>query len=227
MSDDTLAALRARAADEQPILWNFLGDSITHGALHTWGRRDYVELFDERVRWQCRRILDVTVNTGFSGYTVPRVAAELEHRCLRFNPDVVSIMLGMNDAAAGPEGVAAFEAGYLELIANIRRETHALVFLHTPNRIDLANAQARLALPDYAEAIRHVAATADVPVCDHDCIWGEYERRFGSCLYLLNDPIHPNADGHMLFADTLLAWLGYGSLERKTPLEAFAPEIPV
>lgn len=35
---------------DRPLKWLFTGDSITHGALHTFGWRDYAELFAERVR---------------------------------------------------------------------------------------------------------------------------------------------------------------------------------
>ena len=35
-----------------PVRWIFTGDSITHGGLHLAGWRDYVQLFEERVRWE-------------------------------------------------------------------------------------------------------------------------------------------------------------------------------
>ena len=44
---DEIRALLGRA---EPVRWVFTGDSITHGAAHTIGWRDYTELFDERAR---------------------------------------------------------------------------------------------------------------------------------------------------------------------------------
>jgi lysophospholipase L1-like esterase len=104
---DPLAELRRRAQGPEPVLWNFVGDSIAHGALHTWGRRDYVQLFDERIRYGLGRRGDIVINASYNGYTIAAVAAELEQRCLRFAPDVVALALGMNDCCAGRDGLAA------------------------------------------------------------------------------------------------------------------------
>lgn len=211
-------SLRERTHAEAPIVWAFLGDSITHGALHTWGRRDYVELFTERVRWQLRRPLDVVIKTAISGYTVPALADGLERLCLRFRPDIACIMLGTNDATAGPDGVPAFEEHYVALVERIRAETGALVLLQTPNPIDLPNAQTRAALPCYVDAIHRVAARTTAPLCDHYAAWQAYHARTSGLFYLLNDPLHPNADGHLLFANTLLDYLGYGPMEQLLPV---------
>ena len=47
--------IRALLGRDEPVRWVFTGDSITHGAAHTIGWRDYTELFDERARWELRR----------------------------------------------------------------------------------------------------------------------------------------------------------------------------
>lgn len=223
MSLSSLQCLRERVRDQQPILWNFLGDSITHGALHTWGWRDYVELFEERVRWQLARADDVVIKTAYSGYTVPATLSALERRCIRFQPDVVGIMLGVNDANLGMDNLPAFAEGYLELIRRIRAETPALVFVQTPNRLDTANSAARgECIAAYAEEVRRVARTAGVPCCDHYAAWEAWEAHMQyESYYLRNDPFHPNAFGHLLFANTLLEWIGLGRFAQWTPLDGF------
>ena len=35
---------------DQPLTWLFTGDSITHGALHIYGRRSFTGHFMERIR---------------------------------------------------------------------------------------------------------------------------------------------------------------------------------
>jgi len=231
MSEAVLAALRVRAQSPAPITWVFLGDSITHGALHTWGHRDYVELFDERVRWELRRVDDVIINTAYSGFRARDILAQLEHRCLRFQPDMVSIMVGMNDAAEGLTGIPAFEDGYHRLIERLRRESAAQVFLHTTNTVDAFSDSglARATLPQYNEAIRRVARDADLPLCDHYAVWGAYEEKAVGMVrqYLLSEQIHPNAYGHRLMADTLLSWIGYGLPAEPDPLAAFADKMVV
>jgi len=223
MSLSSLQILRERAKSDEPIVWNFLGDSITHGALHTWGWRDYVELFEERVRWQLRRADDVVIKTAFSGYSVPATLATLEQRCIRFQPDVVGIMLGVNDAGLGMENLPAFTEGYLTLIRRIREETRALVFIQTPNRLDIPNSAMRgQCIEAYVAEVRRIAQLADVPCCDHFAVWQAYEAHMQyESYYLLNDPLHPNNFGHLLFANTLLEWIGLGQFEQWTPISNF------
>ena len=51
---------------EYPVKWLFYGDSITHGALHTFGWRDYTELFAERLRFELGRTMDTVSGLRFS-----------------------------------------------------------------------------------------------------------------------------------------------------------------
>ena len=222
MSGAALKTLRARARSEQPILWSFLGDSITHGALHTWGWRDYVQLFDEQIRFRLGRRGDLVINAAYSGYRITDIARELEQRCLRFRPDIVSIAIGMNDCAAGLSGLEAFRRTYAEVIGRIRSSTDALLFLQTQNGVDAPNAVGRTLAP-YMEAVLALGAELNVPVCDQYAAWQRYERSRGNAFALLSDPIHPNQWGHQLLADALLRWLGYGPLQGLSPVEGFDP----
>ncbi|MCW5851232.1 MAG: SGNH/GDSL hydrolase family protein [Anaerolineae bacterium] len=210
--------LRARARASDPILWVFLGDSITHGALHTFGWRDYTEIFAERVRFELGRQGDLVLNAAYSGYTAPRLASELDHRCLRFRPQVVSIMIGTNDAKAGPAGLTEFETTLTDMVRRVQAETAAHVILQMPPPIDTRNAPERESLPRYAEAMRRVARATDAALCDHEAAWLDFEARSGrNRFYLLSDPFHPNEHGHRFLAQTFLDWLGYGGWDNTTP----------
>ena len=46
-SSSLVEPFRTMLAGKEPLTWIFTGDSITHGALHTWGWRSYVEHFAE------------------------------------------------------------------------------------------------------------------------------------------------------------------------------------
>lgn len=46
---------------DDPLTWVFYGDSITHGLSHTFGHRDYAELFAERVRYELGRAMDIII----------------------------------------------------------------------------------------------------------------------------------------------------------------------
>src|SRR5687768_2018263 len=93
---------------DQPIKWLFYGDSITHGAYHTFGWRDYTELFSERIRYELNRREDIVIKSAMSGNTTRDLLERFEWRVQQFSPHVVFIMIGMNDCAAG-RGVTEVE----------------------------------------------------------------------------------------------------------------------
>ena len=204
-----LDKIKALLEKPEPVVWLVTGDSITHGALHTHGYRSYGEHFAERIRWEMRRVRDFVINTGISGDTVPGLIKDLDHRVLQFKPTVVSIMMGMNDATAGPDGRQSFRTAYVKLVDRLRAESDALILLQTPNPITAAALQ-RSDLPAYAQIVREVAQDRGVALCDQEKLWQEYVKSSRSDLnYLLNDgTIHPNAQGHVLFMHNLCETLG-------------------
>jgi lysophospholipase L1-like esterase len=198
MSD--LDRIRSLLKEPAPVTWLFTGDSITHGALHTFGWRSYPEHFAERVRWELRRVRDVVINTGISGDTVPGLAADLEHRVLRFRPTVVSIMMGMNDSTAGPGGIEPFRLVYTRLVERVRSLKDVCVLLHTPNAVTSFDAR-YASLPEYAQAVRTVAEHQGAALVDHHAFW---KKRDETLISLLQDgTIHPNHYGHIHFAQTI------------------------
>lgn len=188
---------------DRPVRWVFAGDSITHGAAHTSGWRDYTELFSERLRWELGRSRDMVIKTGISGWTVDALANDLEANVLSFAPDCVSMMFGMNDCTQGREGLPAFRDRYRETIAAIRIRTGAEVLLHTPNAVIPPATEARIGnLPTYRQAILELGAELDVPVIDHFTIWSSPE--FASALHhWMPDGFHPNEFGHRVLARVL------------------------
>ncbi len=188
--------------------WVFTGDSITHGAAHTLGWRDYTELFSERVRWELRRTRDIVIKTGISGWTVADLETDLDWNVLQFRPDCVSLMFGMNDCTRGPENLVAFHETYRRVIARLQAETGAAILLHTPNWTLPTGGEARVAnLPAYREVILDVAAKAGVPCLDHFPEWVAAAER-GVLDHWLAHGCHPNEYGHRVFAQRLFRALG-------------------
>jgi len=199
-----LAKIRALMANKSvPIIWVFTGDSITHGASHTHGERSYHEHFAERVRWELDRRRDAVINTGISGDTADGILKDFDHRIARFKPEVVSLMIGMNDCARGPEKRVQFESNLRELIHRIRG-AGAVPILHTTNPIDDTRETKRNDLPAYNEIITKVARSERVVLVDH---WSYWRQEPASLQEWLNDPIHPNARGHREFARLLFRTL--------------------
>lgn len=193
-------------SDAQPRRWVFGGDSITHGALHTFGWRDYCELFSERLRYEMGRGRDCVIKTAISGWRITHIADDLDWSILQHRPDVVSLNLGMNDCQDGPGGLDKFNSAYRQVLETIRRQTSAAVILHTPQCI-LPGETVRYAnLPAYVEAVRNLAKSFNAVLIDHDACWAEAQQR-GVINYWLSDAIHPNEIGHRAMARLLLQQL--------------------
>lgn len=183
---------------DRPVKWLFLGDSITHGAFHTFGARDYTELFAERVRWELRRCRDIVLNTAYSGFTTRELLADFEWRVGQFSPDVVFVMVGTNDCAASRDlGLDEFKENLRALLGRI----DGLAVLQTccpilPN----CDPSREPRHPAFMDALREVAATAERPLVDHHRHWLENADKH---FYWMSDAIHPNAEGHRAMARQL------------------------
>ncbi len=204
-----LKVLQERLGHPQPITWVFTGDSITHGAFHTQaGFRSYPELFAERVRWEMRRFRDVVINTGISGHTTEHLSADWEWRVERFKPDVVSIMMGMNDATGGSAGREKFRGNLRDMVKKART-AHAIPILNTPNPISLTSPDPRRTdLPAYAHIILEVAKELDCVCVDHYNHWLKTRPQASELAKWLNDPIHPGVTGHREMVREIFRSLG-------------------
>ncbi|MCF3650454.1 SGNH/GDSL hydrolase family protein [Synoicihabitans lomoniglobus] len=205
-----LALIRARLTDTQrPLTWVMTGDSITQGAKWLGSTRSYPEQFEEVVRWHLQRRRDFFINTAISGERTDGLLADFSWRVSRFQPDVVSLMIGMNDAVAGPDGRAAYEANLRTLIASIRA-LGAIPVLHRTNPIDTAaeGARSRADLPAYNAIIATVATDTGTVLIDHWNTWQAHHPTLDARRQWLADPIHPNTVGHTAFTAALLEVLG-------------------
>lgn len=200
--------IRAVLSQEKPATWVFTGDSITHGALHTMGGRSYVEHFAERLRWEMRRPRDIVINTGISGNRISNLTSDIDWRVFRFKPSVVSLMFGMNDCVAGPDGRETFRKGLGDCL-NLLRTNGLPVLVHTPNTIFFPADSARRDLPAYVEIIRDICRQQSTALIDHYEHWTATRKKQHELLVLLGDgAIHPNAYGHIELAHHTMRELG-------------------
>lgn len=195
------AAIKELLGRKTPNTWLFTGDSITHGAKHTHGGRSYPEVFAERIRWELARVRDVVINTGISGNTTQNILNDFEWRVSHFKPDVVSLMIGTNDCAKKELTPAVFRSN-LELLVTKMRDAGAIPVLHTPNIIIASGAPERQRLPDYIPAIREVAAAKGAVLVDNYKYWSS-EPQEAVFKNWLNDPLHPNGEGHKQIAQLM------------------------
>jgi acyl-CoA thioesterase-1 len=202
-----LAGIKQLLAGKKALTWVFTGDSITQGVRDTQGWRGYPEHFAERVRWEMQRFRDVVINTGIAGERTGGLLADLDWRVLRFQPDVLSLMIGMNDAVAGPGGRQTFRTNLRGILAKVMG-AGALPLLHTPNLVYGKNATDRADLPAYADIVRELASESRLALVDHAEHWGRMRPHPEDLLAWLGDgSIHPNVYGHREIAKLIFRQL--------------------
>ncbi|MGW4234618.1 GDSL-type esterase/lipase family protein [Streptomyces sp. NPDC004980] len=181
-----------------PATWVVTGDSITHGALHTNGRRSYPEHWTERVRWELGKPKnrDFVIDSGVSGATGAELVASSGERVTAFSPKVVSIMIGTNDIAAPGLGPEVYRADLVTLVRAVRALPGSPVpVLQSPNPVDPAKWPRRTGLVRYAQVMGEVAAQEKAVFVDHHTDWLSGDG--GQVpLTLLDDGLHPDERGH-------------------------------
>lgn len=180
---------------DKPVTWMFAGESAASAADLAQGRRNFTDHFSERIRTELGRMLDVIINSGSTGETCSNLAKHLESRVLRFHPEVVSLLIGRNDAERGLAGREEFQNS-LEQIVQMIREAGAILVLHTPNLIDTTRADHLSDLPGYVDIIRDVAKAYNLPLVDHWAHWKEHKPDTESLRsWLSADGVQPGVYG--------------------------------
>ncbi len=209
----TLAKLKAA----HPVTIVARGDSNTELTWHTRDRLNWVGLLDQALfqTYGCNVV--TMINAGLCGDTASRACSRLDRDVLRFDPDLVIVALGMNDAGGGPEALGAYAEGIRTIVRRCREHSDAELLLRTSNPI-VAIHQPDLP-PDaapgrpwpgthqglYARRLVELAGELDCAVVDHYTLWVEkdyspYEHEDPNSLSLrMSDTIHPGPAGHMAF----------------------------
>jgi len=178
------------------------------------------------------------VNAGVGGHNTDHARVRFEADVLDYNPDVVVIQFGINDAAVDvwkdPPATEPriSKARYVENLRYFVRTLKARkvqVMLMTPNPLRWTPKMLTLygkppylpaepngfniKLQEYAEAVRQIAKSEDVLLIDIYRSFKHYGETEGNSVDdLLLDGIHPNEHGHRIAADLLIAKL----LKQKT-----------
>lgn len=157
----------------RPATWVFTGDTVVQGAGQTGAGRTFSEHFGDHLRNKLRRLLDVVVNTGVPNSCAENFLKTLDWRVTRFAPEVVFLMLGSADAAAGPTGRTRFRDVLNEIVDSLASTKTALI-LQTPPTARPDRWTDACDLPAYIEIIREVADARDIAGIDH---WSLFKDR--------------------------------------------------
>lgn len=201
-----MKCIQALLSRKEPVKWLFYGDSITHGAVHTSGGRDYTEHFSERVRTELGRGQDIVIKTAISGNTTRDLLETFDWRVASLRPDVVFLMIGMNDCSVGRNlPLEEFQANLVKLVEQIESPGSRLVLQTTCPILPGTAADREGNFPAYMQAIRDLAESRSLPLIDHEAYWRQHP---GKHFYWMNNAFHPNAAGHIVFAHEVFRQLG-------------------
>ena len=186
---------------KEPVRIVCIGDSITGVYYHSGSVRAYPEMLQIALQKLHPKAKVTVRNAGISGDTSKGGLARLERDVLAHKPHLVTIMFGMNDLVRVP--VADFIANMTQIIQRCRAAGAAVV-LCTQNSIVDSPQRPVAKLAEYSQAIRDLAKAESLGVAD--CFAAFEAVRAKDALewnLLLSDAIHPNMDGHKLFAETI------------------------
>ncbi|QDP97327.1 SGNH/GDSL hydrolase family protein [Microlunatus elymi] len=185
----------------------FFGDSITDA-----GRRDDPDqLGNGYVRLLAAELADARVlNAGIGGNRVVDLQQRLDDDVLAAGPDLVSIMIGINDTwrrfdRDDPTSTEAYEAGYRDVLTRIRTAGASAILLE-PFVLPVTEEQAtawREDLDPRIEAVHRLGAEFDAPVVPLDVELNKLAAETGSAA-LAADGVHPTERGH---AEIARLWL--------------------
>ncbi|MDO5500913.1 MAG: GDSL-type esterase/lipase family protein [Propionibacteriaceae bacterium] len=202
----------ARALDDLlgsgPVRWVLLGDSITEG----WGlgqaHLGYAGVFAHHLRHRAGpvRARDAVRNGGVAGATVGEALWDFQARVARHEPDIVSILFGINDAAWGSARLDRFRSGLAQLVSRAI-DLGALPVLQTPYPVGRGGEATHAALPAYVDAIRDIAHVTGAPLVDHFAHWVGLAER--GEWYV--DPSHVDERGHAELARLMIETLFPGA----------------
>lgn len=211
----TVAALRRSTGmkGSEGVRYVALGDSVTagwleHGVLDADAA--YPSLFRRRLAGLFPHATISALNMGLGGDNAEGIAERLQRDCIRHDPHLVTICLGLNDSRNGIDGVPAFRARLAQIVERLQTETNADVILITPNvRGDLPPDDPTL--PEYIRAVRAVARDRSVGLADVYAVYQGAIRMGAAPADLLSNRVsHPTREGHVIFANALIEFFQPG-----------------
>jgi len=183
----------------------FFGDSITAGS-----RTDaaplgigFVKLLADKYKQTSVKV----INSGVNGCTIQDLLARYQQDVIPFQPDLMVIMIGINDAfnayhqLPGSTNCTSFEADYKQLIDLLLKQLpHCKLILVTPYLITADHADGLYqAMAQYVDAVEELAKYLNLPVLNTQHIF-DTVLNLTPGRQLADDKIHPYPAGHALLA---------------------------
>ncbi len=198
----------------------FQGDSITDGGRwkgddqnHIYGQ-DYGYIVAGRIGVDYPERNLTFVNRGVSGNRVPDLAARWKEDALDLKPNVLSILVGINDSRnRDSDGPAQFEAAYDRLIVDTQTALpNTQIVLGDPFALRVGSHvegfdQWRAHIQLYQDAVKRLARKYRLPIVEYQRLFNDACKRAPASHWSW-DGIHPTPAGHMLMAEEWIRVVG-------------------
>jgi lysophospholipase L1-like esterase len=192
----------------------FQGDSITDADRNRWKTDDlgtgYVRMLAERFLANHPELRVRFLNRGISGTRIRDLRTRWQMDCLDLNPDVVSILIGVNDTLGPffwgePTSLESFEEDFTSILDLACKNLNAQIILLEPFLLPLSEDQFVLR-PDLDARIKVVGKLAEefsTDLVHLDSVFSD-AAKLKAPEYWLTDGVHPTPAGHALIADSWL-----------------------
>jgi acyl-CoA thioesterase I len=216
-------AEKARDVSASPVLLVAFGDSVTQGytsANTIEPKYVYHQRLKEKLEIRYPLTTLSVINAGVAGFTAEGSLARLNRDVIRYQPDLVLIAFGLNDAVVlGKGGLERFQKALQSMIDKVRTETKSDIILLTPNFMvtadnanihpserhyleGLLSVQMRGVLTLYADVIRKAATNNNLPFADVYQVWSDLAANgTDTNMMLANGLNHPSAEAQKIPAE--------------------------
>ena len=175
------------------------GDSITAGFAV---RRGFPSLWKEMLQQKFPEAKVEMINSGISGDTSQDGLARLDWAVLSYEPDLVTINFGINDAVLDIS-VDEFKANLIKMIKRIRSGPGSEMLLLSSQPLETPPYD-RI-VQDYYRAVEDVAREMEVGFVDVYRAWMEHVRAGTSLESLIIPGLdHPNDAGYRIIAEEMM-----------------------
>ncbi|MFX3635378.1 MAG: GDSL-type esterase/lipase family protein [Candidatus Pristimantibacillus sp.] len=185
----------------------FTGDDIAFAAGQAKGYRNYMQHFEERIRWEIASGIvqrnNFVFNTGMAGMTSSELLLQFNRLVTDLHPKAVFVMLGTADAN-NDTPIEDFTTNVIAIADQIRAIGAVPVF-QTP--VFPTNTAYESDITPYVEALKEVASEESLLLVNHFDSWKAYSDR----LTLVDeDGKLPNELGHLRLGKELMTYFGVG-----------------
>jgi len=156
------------------------------------------------------------INRGISGNRACDLAARWNEDCIALEPDIVSILIGINDVwrrydSNDPTSVEAFKSEYHGILSQVKAQTNAKIIICEPFVLPVPEDRTawREDLDPKIQAARELAREFGAIYIPLDGIFAAASTRQASEIWA-DDGVHPTQAGHALIAN---AWLSAAEKE--------------